>query len=67
VGNLGLILFELNFAAAKLVIDKIRYSRNSLPLVIPDLIRDPDTYSGWKQDLKQFQWTQRVGSFGRFL
>jgi len=26
VGNMGLILFELIFVAAKLVIDKIRYS-----------------------------------------
>jgi len=40
---MGLILFELNFVAAKLVIDKIRYSWNSLPLVIPDLIRDPES------------------------
>jgi len=44
--NMGLILFELNFVAAKLVIDKIRYSCNSLPLVILDLIRDTDTNSG---------------------
>jgi hypothetical protein len=33
---------------------KIRYSKKSFSLVIPDLIRDPDLSSGLVEELKQF-------------
>ena len=64
---MDLIILELNPVTTNLVLEKLGIPKNILPLVNPDLIRDPDTNSGWKQDLNQFQWTQRDGSFGRVL
>ena len=43
---MDLILLELNPVTTNLVFEKLGIPKNSLPLVNPDLIRDPDTNSG---------------------